>query len=102
MSSRYSNLSLNMALHHELVETFFHQLLRRLIKDDSFRRFIDSEQLIQALFMLFHVEAAAKSRFTGDFNHDLTALHGRIQELLDDKPELMTESASSSQEEEAA
>lgn len=46
MSSRYSNLSLNTSLHHELVETFFHQVLRRLIKDGSFGRYIASEQLI--------------------------------------------------------
>lgn len=52
--------------------------------------------------MLFHVEAAAKSRFAADFNHELTALHARIQELLVDRPELAAAQEEASGEEPAA
>lgn len=89
MSSRYSNLSLNSAIHPELVETFFHQLLRRLIKDEEFKNYIAVDQLVQALFMLFHIETNVKSRFAAEFNDLLTEAHSQIEELLQHQPELI-------------
>lgn len=83
LSSPYSNLSLNTAIHPELVETFFHQLLRRLIKDEEFKTYIAVDQLVHSLFTMFHIEANAKSRFAADFNELLTEAHAKIEELLE-------------------
>ena len=83
LSSPYSNLSLNTAIHPELVETFFHQLLRRLIKDEEFKTYIAVDQLVHSLFTMFHIEANAKSRFAAEFNELLTEAHAKIQEMLE-------------------
>lgn len=78
-------------IHSDLLESFFHQLLRRLIKDDKFQGFMDTEQLLQSLFVLFHIEHLAKSKFAGQFTRVLVESHGSIEDLLAQQPELMEE-----------
>lgn len=47
-----------------------------------------TDQLIQSLFVLFNIEAAAKSKFASDFNRYLIQMHVKIEELLHREPEL--------------
>lgn len=95
MSSRYQNLTLNTAIHFDLVNTFFHQLLRRLIGQDDFKKFMQSDQLIQSLFVLFHIEPNSNTKFASEFNRLLTEAHSQIEELLKDRPELLTQASAS-------
>lgn len=90
MSSRYQNLNLHNAIHYDLQNTFFHQLLKKLIGNDQFKRFLATDQLINSLFQLFNVETASKSRFAGEFNRYLTEMHMKIEELLQHQPDLKT------------
>jgi hypothetical protein len=71
-SSAYQNLSLNQILHPELIESFFHQLVRRLLKNEDFKKLMDTESFMQSLFMLFQIEQGSRSEFTSNINKYLT------------------------------
>jgi hypothetical protein len=49
-------MSLNQILYPELVDSFFHNIVRRLLKQEDFKSFLDTESFMQSLFMLFHIE----------------------------------------------
>ena len=61
-------MSLNQILHPELQDTFFHQLVRRLLKNEEFKKMMETESFMQSLFMLFHIEQSSRSDFTSDIN----------------------------------
>jgi hypothetical protein len=52
----YQNMSLNQILFPELVDSFFHNIVRRLMKNDDLKSFMEMESFMQSLFMLFHIE----------------------------------------------
>ena len=62
------NLNLNQVLHPELVESFFHHLIRRLMKNEKFLEMMDSETLMQSLFLLFHIEQNERCEFANEIN----------------------------------
>ena len=52
----YQNMSLNQILYPELVDSFFHNILRRLLKNEDLKSLMETESFMQSLFMLFHIE----------------------------------------------
>jgi hypothetical protein len=46
LSSCYQNLNLNQVIHPELIESFFHQLVRRLMKEEKFKDYMEADQLM--------------------------------------------------------
>jgi hypothetical protein len=77
-STAYQCLNLNQILHCELVETFFHHLVRRLLKNEEFQKLMDAETLMQSLFMLFHIEQNSRSEFASDINNHLIKCHSQL------------------------
>jgi hypothetical protein len=76
--TNYQSMSLNQILHTELVESFFHQIVRRLLKNADFLKIMDTEAIMQSLFMLFHIEQNTRSEFACDINKYLTECHSQL------------------------
>ena len=61
-------LTLTQVMPPDLTDTFFHQLLRKLLKEDMFREFMPYDQLLQSLFVLFHIDQISKATFANEVN----------------------------------
>ena len=88
--TNYQSMSLNQILHTELVESFFHQIVRRLLKNADFLKIMDTEAIMQSLFMLFHIEQNTRSEFACDINKYLTECHSQLQDLYEAQPDLIS------------
>jgi len=60
-SSQYQNLSLTQIMHIELSNTFFHSLLQRILREAKYKTLLSNEELLQSLFVLFHIEQNSRS-----------------------------------------
>ena len=67
-SSQYQNMSLAQIMHIELKDTFFHSLLQRILREEKYKLLLGNDELLQSLFVLFHIEQNSRSQFASDIN----------------------------------
>ena len=67
-ASQYQNMSLAQIMHIELKDTFFHSLLQRILREEKYKLLLGNDELLQSLFVLFHIEQNSRSQFASDIN----------------------------------
>ena len=88
-SSQYQNLSLTQIMHIELSNTYFHSLLQRILREGKYKCLLSNDELLQSLFVLFHIEQNSRSQFASDINKQLIKINSDIEELIAKYPEVI-------------
>jgi hypothetical protein len=76
-------------MHIELSNTFFHSLLQRILREAKYKTLLSNEELLQSLFVLFHIEQNSRSQFASDINKQLIKINSDIEELIAKYPEVV-------------
>ena len=88
-SSQYQNLSLTQIMHVELNETFFHHLLRRILRENKYKVLLGNDEMMHSLFVLFHIEQNSRSQFASDINKYMIKINSDVDELITKYPEVL-------------
>lgn len=76
-------------MHVELNETFFHHLLRRILRENKYKALLGNDEMMQSLFVLFHIEQNSRSQFASDINKYLIKINSDVDELISKYPEVV-------------
>jgi hypothetical protein len=76
-------------MHIELSNTYFHSLLQRILREGKYKCLLSNDELLQSLFVLFHIEQNSRSYFASDINKQLIKINSDIEELIAKYPEVI-------------
>ncbi|CDW75624.1 UNKNOWN [Stylonychia lemnae] len=102
LANSFMDLNLNQIIPQDLINSFFHQVIRNLLKEKSLHEFMDSEQFLQSLFVMFHIDQRSKVQFSTDVNQFLIEQHKHLDEMISLHPELYGQVQESEESKEAA
>lgn len=82
-------MSLTQIMHIELSETFFHHLLKKILHEGKYKTLFGNDEMLQSLFVLFHIEQNSRSQFASDINKHLIKINSDVDELISKYPEVV-------------
>jgi hypothetical protein len=68
------------------VDSFFHHFMRGVLKEEKFKEFMSFNQVMEALFVLFHIDLSTKIQFASHVNQLLMDSQEQLDDLKNEHP----------------
>lgn len=62
------------------------------MKLQDYKTLMETDELLQSIFVLFHIDQRSKAMFSFEINDQMVEIHKQIEDLLDKHPEYASQS----------